>query len=247
MAQADRLAVYRSLRCEQGAEKGPAKNAVINLLPVVNSMTNPISIQPSSIALALPGRGTARHWAAATLLLALTGAAVSVAHAQPAGTLGAAPGMAPGAMHAAAHPGMGYGMAHGMGHGMGHGMAGSGMMSERMLDGVGATAEQKTKVRDLLKSAQDDMRKQHESDHELHQKMMALLAAPQVDAAAAETLRQQLQARRDVASKRQLQAMLDVSAVLTPEQRQKLTDRMKTRQDMMQRHQRERQAIEPRS
>ena len=77
--------------------------------------------------------------------------------------------------------------------------------------------------------------------------MMALMAAPQVDAAAAEALRQQLQARRDVASKRQLQAMLDVGAVLTPEQRQKLADRMKSRQDMMKRHHRERQANEPRS
>ena len=181
------------------------------------------------------GLGTARQHVAALLLVALTGAAVSVAHAQPAGPPGAASGLAPGGMQASAH------------HGMGHGMAGSGMMSERMLDAAGASAEQKAKLRDLLKSAQDDRRKQHEGDLELHQKMMTLMAAPQVDAAAAESLRQQLQARRDVASKRQLQVMLDVSAVLTPEQRQKLADRMKSRQDMMQRHHRERQAHEPRS
>jgi protein CpxP len=130
---------------------------------------------------------------------------------------------------------------------MGHGMAGAGMMSERMLDAVDASAEQKTKVRDLLKAAQDDMRKQREGDQALHHKMMAVLAAPQVDAAAAEALRQQLQARRDVASRRQLQAMLDVGAVLTPEQRQMLADRMKSRHDSLQQRHHERQASEPRS
>ena len=199
-------------------------------------MTTPLSTATTlSTTRRQAGLGTVRHRVAALLLVALTGAAVSVVHAQPAGPAGAAPGMAPGGMQASAH------------HGMGHGMAGAGMMSERMLDAAGASAEQKAKVRDLLKAAQDDRRKQHEGDHELHQKMMALMAAPQVDAAAAEALRQQLQARRDVASKRQLQAMLDVGAVLTPEQRQKLADRMKSRQDMMQRHHRERQANEPRS
>lgn len=202
-------------------------------------MTSVLSTPARTTASSQSGRNPMRHWVAATLLVALTGAAVSVTYAQPAGPMGAASAMDPRAMHASAHPGMG--------HRMGHGMAGSAMMSDRMLDTVGASAEQKTKVRDLFKAAQDDLRKQHEGDHELHQKMMALLAAPQVDAVAAEGLRQQLQARRDVASKRQLQAMLDVSAVLTPEQRLKLADHMKTRQDMMQRHQRERQAIEPRS
>ena len=199
-------------------------------------MTTPLSTAISlNTTCRQAGRGTVRHRVAALLLVALTGAAVSVVHAQPAGPAGAAPGMAPGGMQASAH------------HGMGHGMAGSGMMGERMLDAAGANAEQKAKVRDLLKSAQDDRRKQHEGDLELHQKMVTLMAAPQVDAVAAEALRQQLQARRDVASKRQLQVMLDVSAVLTPEQRQKLAERMKSRQDMMQRHHRERQANEPRS
>ena len=199
-------------------------------------MTTPLSTAISlNTTRRQAGRGTVRHRVAALLLVALTGAAVSVVHAQPAGAAGAAPGMAPGGMQASAH------------HGMGHGMAGSGMMGERMLDAAGANAEQKAKVRDLLKSAQDDRRKQHEGDLELHQKMVTLMAAPQVDAVAAEALRQQLQARRDVASKRQLQVMLDVSAVLTPEQRQKLAERMKSRQDMMQRHHRERQANEPRS
>ena len=205
------------------------------------STTSAMSVGTSA---GLATRRPPRYLVAATLLVALTGAGISVAHAQPAAATAAAtaPAMGKGAMHAAARPGMG----HGAGPGMDHGMSGPGGMSERMLTAVGASAEQKTKIRDLLKAAHDDGHKQHDSERELHQKMMALMAAPQVDAAAAEGLRQQMQAQRDVASKRHLQAMLDVAAVLTPEQRQKLADRMKARQDMMQRHQRERQAIEPR-
>ena len=185
------------------------------------------------------GRRPLRHLAKATLLYALTGAAVSMAQAQPAGPSGTMGGM--GAMHATAHHGMDHG---GMGMGMG---AGDGMMSERMMAAAGASAEQKVKVREILKSAQDDQLKQRAGGLELHQQMLALMSAPQIDAAAAEGLRQKMEARHDAASKRHLQVMLDVGAVLTPEQRQKLAERMKTRRDMMDRHHRERQAIEPKS
>ena len=186
-------------------------------------------------SLKLSCRRPLRHLAKATLLYALTGAAVSMAQAQPAGPSGMMGSM--GGMHAAAHQGRGHG-------GMG---MGDGMMSERMLAAAGASAEQKAKVRDILKAAQDDQLKQRAGGLELHQQMLALMSAPQIDAAAAESLRQKMEARHDAASKRHLQVMLDVGAVLTPEQRQKLAERMKTRRDMMDRHHRERQAIEPKS
>ena len=170
----------------------------------------------------------------ATLAVALTGlllaAAAPPVQAQPA----AQPTIQP-----AAQP-----MAH---HRMGPAMAGDPMMSGRLLDSVGASAEQKTRVQDILKTAHDDIRKQRDGDRELQQQLLALLAAPQVDAAAAEGVRQKLQARHDLASKRRLQALLDAGAVLTPEQRQKVAERLKSRGDMMQRHHRERQATEPRS
>ena len=63
---------------------------------------------------------------------------------------------------------------------------------------------------------------------------MQIFAAPTVDAAAAESLRQQMLAQHDQASKRMLQAMLDVSKVLTPEQRAKMAERAKQRQAVMQ-------------
>lgn len=113
----------------------------------------------------------------------------------------------------------------------GMGMAGMGL-PERMLDDVGASADQKAKLRDIFKAAGDDMRTQHEAGRALHGKMLALLAAPQVDAAAAEALRQQQLAQHDTVTKRALQAMLDAQAVLTPEQRAKLAERMAKRHQM---------------
>ena len=193
----------------------------------------------SSLFRPAPGHGRARllNLTAATLLVALAGATATVAQAQPAP--GANPGRGPGAMQAGMHRGM---------HDGQMGMHGGPMVTDRMLDSVGASADQKTRVHDIFKVAQDDMRKQREAGGDLRQQMMRLMTAPQVDAAAAEALRQKQLARHDVASKRMLQAMLDAQAVLTPEQRQKLGERLKSRHDMMDRHQRERQSMDaPRS
>ena len=180
-------------------------------------------------------RSALRHLTALTLVLALAGVTAGLAQAQPTAGMGAKDSkdgkdgmvMPHGPRHAGHHPRGGHG-----------GM----MMSERMLESVGASAEQKSRVRDILKTTQDEQRAQHEAGQLLHQQMMQLLAAPQIDTAAAEALRQQQQVRHDAASKRRLQAMLDVQAVLTPEQRTKLVEQMKARQDMMGRHQRERQS-----
>lgn len=181
-------------------------------------------------------RGTLRHLTAITLVLALAGAMADVAQAQPMGGIG---GM--GAMSGQDGAAMPHGSQRAAHHPQGG--PGDGMMSERLLNAVGASDEQKARVRDILKASRDEQRSQHEAGRALHRQMMQLLAAPQIDAAAAEALRQQQLARHDAASKRRLQAMLDVQAVLTPEQRVKLAAQMKTRQDMMERHQRERQAM----
>ncbi|MBL8352652.1 MAG: periplasmic heavy metal sensor [Burkholderiaceae bacterium] len=187
----------------------------------------------STIAMASV-RNPLRHLAAATLVLALAGATATLVQAQP---------MRGGMMG-------GYGM-DGCVYAAGvHGRGGpdGALFPERMLDSVGASAEQKTRVHDIFKAAQADLAQQRQAGQGLHQQMLQLMAAPQVDAAAAEALRQQQQAQHDAVSKRMLQAMLDASAVLTPEQRQKLAEQMTVRRDMMQRHQRERQQLQaPRS
>lgn len=121
------------------------------------------------------------------------------------------------------------------------------LMGGRMLQGLGTTAEQQAKLRDIMKSAREDIRKQREAAGNPRAEMMRILAAPNVDAAAAEAQRQKLAAQHEAASKRMLQAMLDASAVLTVEQRQKLaerSERMAKRRDMMERHRRERMSLE---
>lgn len=183
------------------------------MTPKVNPMTNPVA----------PRRSPWRLTTAATVVLAVAGLGASLAQAQPGPMMKGEHG----ARHAAHHPAGGPGMPGGM------------MLPERALDEVGATPEQKAKVRDIAKAARDDLQKQHEAGRDLHQKMMALMAAPTIDTAAAEALRQQQLARHDAVSKRMLQAMLDVQAVLTPDQRAKLAERMKTRMDRMEhRHER---------
>lgn len=158
---------------------------------------------------------------AAGIVLALAGGASVSALAQP----------------------MGSGMHHGAGPGMG-GPAAAMHLSERLLDEVNATPEQRAQIRQIMQGASTDMKARHESRRALRDQAMKLLAQPNVDAAALEALRQQMLAQHDQSSKRTMQAMIDASRVLTPEQRVKLADGMKQRRDMMQRHQRERSAME---
>jgi len=125
---------------------------------------------------------------------------------------------------------------------MGHGPrgGGSGMMFggspervargvDRMLDGLNATDAQRTQIKQIAQAAATDLKAQREATRALREKSREIFAAPTVDAAAAESVRQQLVVKHDENSRRMLQAMLDVSRVLTPEQRAKLAERMKMR------------------
>ncbi len=162
-------------------------------------------------------------WFAAGTLLALASLAVTTTQAAPMGG-------GPGGHHQGGHAGFG-------------GMMGGPHM-DRMLDRLNATADQRAQIKQLAAAAEEDMRAQHESGKALRDQFTALLAQPTVDARAAEELRQKQMAHRDIASKRMLQMMLDVSRVLTPEQRKQVADTMGQRREMMQRHHRERQSID---
>ena len=132
-------------------------------------------------------------------------------------------------------------------HGGGHHGHGHGQLmgrSERMLDRVNATPEQRTQIRQIMDSARADLQAQRQSQQGLRDQAMQLFAQPNVDARAAETLRQQMLAQHDQRSKRMMQAMIDASRVLTPEQRKQMTEAMKKRRDMRERHQRERRALD---
>lgn len=132
---------------------------------------------------------------------------------------------------------------HGQGrHEGGMGMHGGGMMGnpermgrmmDHMLDGLNATDAQRSQIKQIAQAAATDMKAQRESNRALHEKAMQVFAAPSVDAAAAEQVRQQMLVQHDQMSKRTLQAMLDASKVLTPEQRATLAERMKQRSATM--------------
>ncbi len=168
----------------------------------------------------------------AALLVASVGLLALPALAQPMGMQG-------GGMHAGpgGHPGMG-----GMGGRMGHG--GPMHLSERVLDQVKATPEQKAQVKQIMEAAHKDMQAQHDARRALRDEAQRVFTAPNVDANAVESLRQKQLALHDQASRRMSQAMLEASRVLTPEQRKQLADRMKQRQQLMERHQQERRALE---
>jgi Spy/CpxP family protein refolding chaperone len=108
-----------------------------------------------------------------------------------------------------------------------------GRFMEHMLDDVKATEAQRTQIRQITQQAATDMRVQRDTRRALHDRAMQVFTAPNVDASAAESIRQEMLAQHDATSRRMLQAMLDVSRVLTPEQRAQLAQRMKERRERM--------------
>lgn len=182
-----------------------------------------------------------RRCAPGMAALALAAAAACApAWAQPAGGPGG-----PGA-----GPGMGMGMGqHGMGHHRGEGMgAGPGMLlSPRMLDAVKATPEQRAQIKQIMDAARRDMGTQREARRALRDEAQKVFTQPNVDANAAEALRQKMLAQHDQASRRHMQAMVEASRVLTPEQRKQMADLAKRRGEMMERHHRERESLAPKS
>ena len=111
---------------------------------------------------------------------------------------------------------------------------------ERMLDSANASEAQRTQIRQIAQAAATDLKAQREAGRALRERQMQLFTQPTIDANAVESLRQQQLAQHDQASKRMTQALIDISRVLTPEQRVRIADRMKARRDMMERHHRER-------
>ena len=169
------------------------------------------------------------HLLMATLTVALVAGFAQTANAAPGGGPGGPPDGAP------------YGMMDGMGgmqHMGAHGHAG------RMLDTVNATPEQRAQIKQILDTARTESRAQHDAGRKLHEQGQALFAQPNVDARAVEALRQQQMALHEQASKRMTQVMIDISRVLTPEQRKMLADSRAQRQDMMERHRAERATLE---
>ncbi len=90
------------------------------------------------------------------------------------------------------------------------------------LQSIGATAAQQTQIQAILAQARSDISQQRKAAGPVRQQLNQVLAAANVDATAAEAARQKILAQKDASSLRMLQARLQIAAVLTPDQRQKL-------------------------
>lgn len=128
--------------------------------------------------------------------------------------------------HVAMHGG---GMHGGMGWRLGADPARVDRMVDRMLHGLDVTDDQAARIRGIARAAAQDLQGQREAHRSLHQQARQVWTQPTVDANAVEALRQQRMALMDQRSRRMSQAMLEISRVLTPEQRARLAERMEQR------------------
>jgi len=108
---------------------------------------------------------------------------------------------------------------------------------EHMLDLVDATDAQRSQIKSIMDAARNELKPQRDAMRSLHEQGLTLFAATNVDAVAIEALRQKGSALHEQVSKRMSQAMIDVARVLTPEQRAKLSAKLKQRHARMAEHQ----------
>lgn len=104
---------------------------------------------------------------------------------------------------------------------------------DHFLKGVDATDAQRAQVRQIVRAAAAELKPIHDTVRGLRSHTRQLFTAPVVDARAVEAARVQLVQQHDQASKRISQAMIEISTVLSPEQRAKLAQQVKQRQDRM--------------
>ena len=113
---------------------------------------------------------------------------------------------------------------------------------ERLFDSIGATAEQRARISQIAQAARADLHSQREAGQGLREQGRALFAQPTIDEATAEALRQQMLAQHDKASRRTMQALVEMGRVLTPDQRKAMVDLMAERRAMMERRRAERES-----
>lgn len=139
------------------------------------------------------------------------------------------------------HGGDGFGHHGGMG-GMGFGFMGGKMspekaerhaerMAERFARRIDASGEQQSKLITIARETVKDIVPLRQQAGDARREAVKLMTAPQIDRAAIEKLRADQVAAMDAISKRMVKGIADAAEVLTPEQRQKVAERMEKRHE----------------
>ncbi|MBA4219018.1 MAG: Spy/CpxP family protein refolding chaperone [Proteobacteria bacterium] len=118
----------------------------------------------------------------------------------------------------------------------GRGLLAAGLVGDHLdhwLDLVNATDAQRSQISAIFKAARQDLAGQRDAGRKLREQMATLYGATNVDAVAIESVRAQIGAQREIASKRLSQASIEAARVLSPEQRAKLVDIVKKREARM--------------
>jgi Spy/CpxP family protein refolding chaperone len=94
-----------------------------------------------------------------------------------------------------------------------------GPMLDHLLDEAQASPTQRAQVHQILDAAQEQAKAERPAERADHEQMVQLFSQPVVDPSQVEAVRQRIAVRRDADSRRMLQAMVDVSRVLSVDQR----------------------------
>lgn len=98
---------------------------------------------------------------------------------------------------------------------------------------VDATPEQQERLRSIVRSAVKDLAPMRDKMQGAQQRVRDLLTQTTVDRSAIEAFRTERMTLADQASRRLAQAIADAAAVLTPEQRRTIADRIQQRRGFM--------------
>ena len=101
-----------------------------------------------------------------------------------------------------------------------------GPLLDRLLDQAQASPTQRAQAHQIFDAADVDLRQNRGVERADRAQMAQLFAQPSVDAAAVEAVRSRIEQRHDLESRRAAQALIDVSLVLTAQQRQAIASQL---------------------
>lgn len=102
---------------------------------------------------------------------------------------------------------------------------------ERVLNEIDATPEQEDKLWAIIDNTRSELRPTFREFRDTREQIANILGAPTIDRAALEKLRSDRIAAIDASSRKMTDALVQAAEVLTPEQRTKLLQHFKDRED----------------